>query len=153
QLREVFDGIDVMVRRRRDEADAGRCAADFGDPRIHFRAGKFAAFAGFRALRHLDLEFLRVDEVIARHAETTGGDLFDGGVFRIAVRFPDVPGRVFAAFAGIAPAADAVHRDGERFVRFLADRTVTHRAGLETFDDGVHRLDLLDGQRLRRELQ
>ena len=32
--------------------------------------------------------------------------------------------RIFAALAGVALAADAVHRDGQRLVRFLADRAV-----------------------------
>jgi hypothetical protein len=30
-------------------------------PRINLFAGQLAAFAGLRALRHLDLDFLRVD--------------------------------------------------------------------------------------------
>ena len=57
QLREVFDRVDVVVRRRRDEADAGSRVPHLGDPRIDLGAGKLAAFAGLRALRHLDLQF------------------------------------------------------------------------------------------------
>ena len=86
QLRQIFDGINVMVRRRRNQTDARRRAAHLGDPRINFLAGQFAAFAGLRALRHLDLQFLRVDEVMARHAETSARDLLDRGIFRVAVR-------------------------------------------------------------------
>ena len=33
ELRQVLDGIDVVMRRRRDQADAGRGVADLGDPR------------------------------------------------------------------------------------------------------------------------
>ena len=55
--------------------------ARLGDFRENFLAGQFAAFAGFRALRHLDLQFARVDEVMARDAETAGRDLLDGGIF------------------------------------------------------------------------
>ncbi len=36
---------------------------------------------------------------------------------------------------------------------FLADRAVGHRAGLETFDDLVHRLHFVDGNRPRRVFQ
>ena len=86
QLRQIFDGINVVVRRRRNQADARRGAARLGDLRINFFAGQFAAFAGLRALRHLDLQFLRVDEVMARHAETAARDLFDRGILRVAVR-------------------------------------------------------------------
>jgi hypothetical protein len=52
--------------------------------------------------------------------------------------------RVFAALAGVALAADAVHRDRERLVRFLADRAVRHGAGLETLQDVLDRLDLVE---------
>ena len=61
--------------------------------------------------------------------------------------------RIFAAFAGVALAADAVHRDGERFVRFLADRAVRHRAGLEALHDALDRLDFLDRNRHRAVLE
>jgi hypothetical protein len=57
---------------------------------------------------------------MARHAETSAGDLLDGGIFRVAVRFRNVARRIFAAFAGVALSADAVHRDGERLVRLLS---------------------------------
>ena len=57
--------------------------------------------------------------------------------------------RIFAAFAGVALAADAVHGDGQRFVRFLADRAVGHRAGLEALHDALDRFDFLDRNRLR----
>ena len=61
--------------------------------------------------------------------------------------------RVFAAFAGVALAADAVHGDGQRLVRFLADRAVGHRAGLEALDDRFDRLDFLDRDRRCGELE
>ena len=56
QLRQVLDRIDVVMRRRRDQPDAGRRVPRLGDPRIHLRAGQLAAFAGLGALRHLDLQ-------------------------------------------------------------------------------------------------
>ena len=55
--------------------------------------------------------------------------------------------RIFAAFAGVGLAADAVHRDRERFVRFLRDGAVGHRAGLEALHDRFHGLDFLDRNR------
>ena len=66
---------------------------------------------------------------------------------RIAVGDRHVARRVFAAFAGVALAADAVHGDGQRLVRFLADRAVAHGAGLEALHDGLDRFDFLDGNR------
>src|SRR5262249_34938277 len=51
---------------------------------------------------------------------------------------------VLAAFAGVALAADAVHGDGERLVRFRADRTERHRARRESLEQGFHGLDFID---------
>ena len=148
QLGEVFDRIDVVMRRRRDQPDARRRVPRLGDPRIHLRAGQLAAFAGLRALRHLDLDLVRADEVFAGHAEAARGDLLDRGVLRVAVRQALEALRILAAFAGVALAADAVHRDRQRFVRFLADRAVRHRAGLEALHDALDRLDFLERHRL-----
>ena len=56
--------------------------------------------------------------------------------------------RILATLAGVALAADAVHGDGQRLVRFLADRAVGHGAGLEALDDALDRLDFLDRDRI-----
>ena len=72
---------------------------------------------------------------------------------RVAVGVQHVAGRVFAALAGVALAADAVHGDGQRLVRLLADRAVGHGAGLEALHDRLDRLDFLDRDRLVGELQ
>ena len=48
-------------------------------------AGQLAAFAGLGALRHLDLQLVGVDEVLAGHAEARRRDLLDGAAARVAV--------------------------------------------------------------------
>jgi hypothetical protein len=53
---EIFDGVDVVVRRGRDEADAWGGVPDLGDPGVDLAAGELAAFAGFGALGHFDLD-------------------------------------------------------------------------------------------------
>ena len=77
QLGEVLDGVDVVVRRRRDEADARRRVPGRGDPRVDLVAGQLAALAGLGPLGHLDLDVVGVDQVLARHAEAARGDLLD----------------------------------------------------------------------------
>ena len=66
QLLEVLDRVDVVVRRRRDQADARRRVAQPGDVVVDLVAGQLAALAGLRALRHLDLQLVGVDEVVRR---------------------------------------------------------------------------------------
>ena len=86
QLRQVFDRIDVMMRRRRDELHAGRRITELRDVLVHFVARQLAAFTRLRALRHLDLQFPCIDQVMRRHAEARRGHLLDVAVLGIAVR-------------------------------------------------------------------
>ncbi len=86
QLLEVLDRVDVVVRRRRDQPDARRRVADRGDVGVDLVAGELAALAGLRALRHLDLELVGVDEVVGGDAEAAGGDLLDRRAPPVAVR-------------------------------------------------------------------
>ena len=78
QLRQVFDRIDVVVRRRRDQAHARRAVADAGDFLVDLVAGQLAAFARLGALGHLDLQLLGADQVFAGDAEAAAGHLLDG---------------------------------------------------------------------------
>ena len=66
QLLEVLDRVDVVVRRRADQADAGRGVPGLGDPRVHLVAGELPALAGLGALGHLDLQVVGVGEVLRR---------------------------------------------------------------------------------------
>ena len=65
QLREILDRIDVVMRRRRDEADARHREAQLGDVVGDLVPRQLAAFAGLRALRHLDLDLVGAREVYA----------------------------------------------------------------------------------------
>ena len=69
ELRQVLDGIDIVVRRRRNQAHAGNRVAHARDDLVHLVAGKLAAFAGLGALRHLDLQLVGVHQVIGGDAE------------------------------------------------------------------------------------
>ena len=90
-----------------------------------------------------------VDEIFGGHAEARRGDLLDGAAAKVAVGVALEAVGVFAAFAGVALAADAVHGDGQVLVRFLADRAEAHRAGDEALDDLLGRLDFFDRNRRR----
>ena len=135
QLRQILDRIDVVVRRRRDQPDAGGRVAHPGDRLVDLAAGQLPALAGLGALRHLDLQDVGVDQVFGRDAEPARGDLLDRRAHRVAVRQRLEALRLLAALAGIGFAADAVHRDRQRRVRLAADRAEAHRAGRKAPDD------------------
>src|SRR5690606_37577762 len=144
QLRQILDRVDVVVRRRRDQADTRGRVPGGADRLVDLVAGKLAAFAGLRALGHLDLDVVGVDQVLCRDAEAPRGDLLDRRAHRVAVGERLEALRVFAAFAGVRLAADAVHRQRQRRVRLPRDRAVAHRPGGEALDDFRGRLDLFE---------
>ena len=69
------------------------------------------------------------------YAEPCRRDLLDGTAPAVPVCFALIAYRVFAAFARVRSAADAVHGNRQRFVRFPADRAERHRAGGEPLDN------------------
>ena len=135
QLGEVLDRVDVVVRRRADQAHPRGGVAGAGDPRVDLGTGELATLARLRPLGHLDLQLAGVDQVLARHPEAAAGDLLDRAVPRVAVRERRVAGRILAPLAGVGLAAQPVHRDRERLVGLRGDGAVAHGAGLEAAHD------------------
>ena len=147
QLGEILNRVDVVVRRGRNQGHAGHAEAQPGDERSHLGAGQLAALAGLGALGHLDLDFLGRGQVGRGDAEATGGDLLDRGVGVVAVGADVETVGIFAAFAGIGFAADAVHGDGEGLVHLGGKRAQRHAGGGEALADVLDRFDLVEGDR------
>ena len=77
QLGQILDGINIVMRRRRNQAHARGGVAHLGDMLIHFIAGQLTAFAGLGALGDLDLDIVGIDQIFGGDAETARGDLLD----------------------------------------------------------------------------
>ncbi len=69
ELCQVLDGIDVVVRRRRYKGNPRRRVPGLRDDLVDLVARELPAFARFRALGDLDLQFVGVGQVIAGDAE------------------------------------------------------------------------------------
>ena len=145
QLRQILDRIDVVVRRRRDQADAGRrvaharrCAASTLCP------GSWPPSPGLAPCAILICSSSALTRYSVGDAEAARGDLLDRRAHRIAVGQRLEAVALLAALAGVRLAADAVHRHGQRGVRLAADRAEAHRAGGEALDDLARRLDLVE---------
>ena len=70
ELRQVFNGINVVVRRRRDQAHAGHRVAQLANVVTHLAAGQLAALARLGSLRHLDLDLVGAGEVLGGDTKT-----------------------------------------------------------------------------------
>src|SRR5690606_59323 len=127
--------------------------AHLADGLVDLVPRQLAAFAGLRALRHLDLDVVRIDQVFGGHTEPAAGNLLDPAAHRIAVGQRLEAVRFLTALTGVRAPADAVHGDGERGMRLAADRTEAHRARDEALDDLLGRLDFGQVERLFGLLQ
>ena len=136
-----------MVRRRRDQADAGRRLTDLGDPGVDLLAGQVATLAGLGALGHLDLNLEGAAQVAARHAKARACHLLDGGVLGITVSQRGLATRVLTALAGVGTAVQAVHGDGHALVCLFADGAIRHGTGVKAADDVERGLDLVECHR------
>ena len=147
QLCQVLDRVNIVVRRRRDQADAGRGLTDLGNPGVDLLAGQVATLAGLGALGHLDLNLEGAAQVAARHAKACACHLLDRGVLGVAVGQRGLATRVLAALAGVGTAAQAVHGDGHALVCLFANRAIRHGAGVKAADDVERGLHLVERNR------
>ena len=119
--------------------------ARLGNRLVHLVSRQLSALAGFCALRHLDLKFIGVDQVVSRDTETSAGNLLHSAAAQIAIWIAREAVFVFAALTGVRHATDTIHGNGQRLVCFLADRPVAHGAGRESLHDLLRRFNLFDG--------
>src|SRR3712207_334859 len=148
ELGEVLDGVDVAVGRRGDQTYPWRRVAH---PRYVLRdlvPRELAALAGFGPLGHLDLQHVRVDEVLGSDAEATARYLLYGAAAVVPIAL-----RILASLPRIGFSADAVHSHRQGLVRLLAERAERHRARHEALDYLLGRLDLFEGYRVLLELE
>ena len=117
ELRQVLDRVDVVVRRRGDQADARPRKAQAGDHVVDLVPRELAALARLRSLGDLDLQHLGVDQVFRGHAEASGRHLLD-----LRVALGAVAARILAPFARIRARPEPVHGDGECLMRLGGER-------------------------------
>ena len=144
-----------MMRRRRNQANACRCTTAFGNPGINLAARKLSAFTRLSTLCNFNLNFVRIDKVIAGYAKTAAGNLLNCTALAVTIRQRYKTVGILAAFAGIALAADTVHGNRQTFMCLLAQRAVAHSTGLKTMTNAFYRFYLVNihRQTLRRKGQ
>ncbi|GKT49344.1 uncharacterized protein ColSpa_09525 [Colletotrichum spaethianum] len=145
QLLQILNRVNIVVRRGRDETDAGGGVTGASNGLGDLVAGKLTTLTGLGSLGHLDLKLVGVGEVGRGDTEATGGNLLDGGSHGVAVGQTLRALGVLTTFTGVGLAAKSVHGNGQGGVRLHRDGTVRHGTSAETADDLGPGLDLLDG--------
>ena len=139
------------MRRRGDKGDAGHGAAQPGHFLRDLGRGQLASLAGFGSLRDLDLDFIRIDQIVQGHAEASRCHLTDAGT-AVAARLIRSARLVLASFPAVGARANGVAGAGHADMRFGADRPKghgrAHKAGHDGFGalypfqrQGMFRLD------------
>ena len=153
QLRQILNGINVVMRGRRDQGHTGCGVSGLGDPGIYLSSGQMSALAGFCSLCHLDLNLLCTYQVTAGNTKTSTGYLLDCGTTVQSVRSDGQTIQVLTAFTGIALTVQMIHGDGHGLMSLLGYGTVGHGTGLESGHNGLYRLYFLNRHTLFRIIE
>src|SRR6185437_4060490 len=152
QLLEILDRVDVVVGRRGDQAHAGGGMTDRADVSVDLVPWQLAALTRLGALGHLDLQLIRVDEVVDRHAEASRGDLLDRRAAAVAVGVGLEASRILPTLARVGAPTETVHGDRERLVGLARYGAEAHRAGAEAAHDLLRGLYLGERNRVSPDL-
>src|SRR6185437_3081752 len=101
---------------------------------------------------HLDLQLIRVDEVVDRHAEASRGDLLDRRAAAVAVGVGLEASRILPTLARVGAPTETVHGDRERLVGLARYGAEAHRAGAEAAHDLLRGLYLGERNRVSPDL-
>src|SRR5690242_2884646 len=85
---------------------------------------------------------------MARYTKTSRSHLLDRRTLPIAVRLALETRLVLSSFTAVTLSTNAVHRDGQRRVGFVGNRSKRHRARCKTLEDVCHRLNLIQRNRV-----
>ena len=102
ELVKVLNGVNIVVgrkaissqhqvwrRRRRAIVSSTLCP------------GSLPSFAGLGTLGDLDLQLIRVDQIVGGHTESPRSDLLDGGAAKVTVEIHARPCHILAALARV----------------------------------------------------
>ena len=135
ELSQVFDGVNIVMRRRRNERNIRDGVTHTGHKFVHLAGRELTAFTGLCALSHLNLQILGMTEIVDRDTETARCNLADGGTANFTVRPRSIAIRVFTTFTAVAHGSHAVHGDSDGFVSFGAQGAKAHGARDKVLDD------------------
>ena len=110
QLRQILDGIDIVVGRGGDQRHALGRVPQSRDQVGDLHAGKLTPFAGLCALGDLDFQLFAMVQILCGHPKPARGHLLDLGRRIVPIWLWHEMRRVFATLTRIRLRANPVHR-------------------------------------------
>ena len=77
ELSQIFNGIDVVVGRRRNQRHSSLAVTQPSDVLIHLWPRQLAAFTRLSPLSHLDLELLTAAQILRCHPKPARSNLLN----------------------------------------------------------------------------
>mmetsp|Transcript_9325 Transcript_9325/g.18389 ORF Transcript_9325/g.18389 Transcript_9325/m.18389 type:complete len:622 (-) Transcript_9325:3164-5029(-) len=135
KLGKILDRVNIVMRRGRDETNSGGGSTGLGNLVGDLEAGKLSTLTGLGSLSHLNLDLVRVGEVLCGHTEATRSDLLDGTALGVSVGERLETSRVLTTFSSVGASSDAVHGHSKSLVSLCGDGSKTHGTSGEALED------------------
>src|SRR5262249_31803788 len=145
---QIFNRVDIVMGRRRNQAYARRGMTHAGNYLVHLVPRQLSPLTRFGPLRHFDLQITGVDEIFGGHAKTRRSHLLDGTTPPVSIGVRPEPFRIFATFACIALSTNAVHCNGKILMGLFADGTEGHGPSGKSLDNFSSRFNLIERNRV-----
>ena len=150
QLCQILDGVNIMMRRRRDQAHTWCGQTGLCDPRIDFSTRQMSTLSWFCTLSHLDLNLLCTYQISGSNTKTSTCHLLDRRAFIQSIRSDSQTFNTLTALTGIRFTMELIHGNSQTLMGFLRNRSIGHGTGLKTGHDGLYALYFLQRNSLLR---
>ena len=132
---------------RRNQRDSRYRVTSACNDFIDLETRQLTTLARLGTLSNLDLNFVGINEILGSYTKTTRSHLLDCASCACAILARCKTSGILAAFTGITASTNFVHSNGNRFMRFLTDRTKRHCSCNKSFCNSFYRFYFIDTNR------
>ncbi len=143
QLSQVLNGVNIVVRRRRNKANTRRGLTHLSNPGVDLLTRQMTTLARLGALSHLDLNLNCRAQVAACYTKAARSNLLNGGVLGITVGQRRLAAGILAALTGVGTTVQTVHGNGHALVRLATNGAKAHGARVKATYDVARALHLV----------
>ena len=119
QLCQILNGVNIVMRRRGNQAHTRCRVSCLCDPRVYFSCRQMAAFTRFCSLCHLNLDFLCTNQIAAGNTKSTGCYLLDCRASILSTSCRIQTFITLTTLTGIRFTMQVIHGDSQCLMGFL----------------------------------